>query len=90
MFNQNFYAIVTEFIDGRDAKLNDKDDFELCEAALAKLHDKEIVHGDPRPINFLISNNRAIILDFGVSSFDRFGEDFSEDFELMQNSFFEI
>ena len=86
IFNQNFYAIVTEFIDGRHPKKGDLTDFELCKVALEKLHDLGIIHGDPRPANFLISNGHAIILDFGFSV--RFGHSAcSKDISIMKRSF---
>lgn len=78
--------IITEFIDGRQPKRGDRDDFELCKGSLKKLHDVGIVHGNSQQSNFLISNNHAIILDFGFSVF--FGDStYYKDFSLMKRSF---
>lgn len=40
------------------------EDLELCQKALAKLHSLSIKHGDTNKHNFLISEGRAIIIDF--------------------------
>lgn len=67
IFNFNYFAIVTEFVKGRCPKRADKRDFEICLEALKKLHELDIIHGDARPPNFLISTQKAYILDFGFS-----------------------
>lgn len=86
MFNQNYYAIVTEFIDGRKPKKKSEVDFQLCKVALTMLHDKKIAHKDPRRPNFIIiSDKQAIIIDFGFSTIDP--DNFTNDFALMKKSF---
>lgn len=71
IFNTNYYTIVTEFIKGRRPDLTSQDDFNKCLESLNELHKVGILHGDPRPPNFLIetSSKKAYILDFGFSQF---------------------
>lgn len=56
---------------------------------MTKLHDEEILHGDPRPSNFLIcndgANGRAIILDFGFPISDLYTSD--DDMRKLKKSF---
>ena len=65
----NYYAIVTEFIEGRCPNREDEDDFKRCFESLKKLHELDIIHGDARPPNFIIEANsqKTYILDFGFS-----------------------
>ena len=42
-------------------------DLELCQQTLARLHDLGIRHGDVNRFNFLIQDNRAVLIDFDTA-----------------------
>lgn len=69
IFNMNYYTIVTEFIEGSHPERGNETHFNICLESLKKLHELNIIHGDPRPPNFILKNNNqsACILDFGFS-----------------------
>ena len=91
IFNTNFYTIVTEFIEGRRPDSTSQVDFDKCLESLNKLHEVGILHGDPRPPNFIIetSSQKAYILDFGFSKFLGKPDDYEkeEDIEIMKGGF---
>ncbi|SMR56357.1 unnamed protein product [Zymoseptoria tritici ST99CH_3D1] len=47
-----------------DAKHADIDDLSLCQEALRRLHQLGILHGDTNKHNFLIKDERAVLIDF--------------------------
>jgi tRNA A-37 threonylcarbamoyl transferase component Bud32 len=91
IFNTNFYTIVTEFIEGRPPDSTSQVDFDKCLESLNKLHEVGILHGDPRPPNFIIetSSQKAYILDFGFSSIlGKLNEsEKKKDIKIMKRSF---
>ena len=50
-----------------NARRADLDDLVLCHAALARLHNLGIRHGDVNRHNFLINNGQATLIDFDMS-----------------------
>ncbi len=65
------FEIKMEYIDApvlRDV-INEVDDKILRNIGeiIAKLHSKDIIHGDLTTSNFLLKNNQLILIDFGLS-----------------------
>jgi tRNA A-37 threonylcarbamoyl transferase component Bud32 len=50
-----------EFVEGRHAGTSD---LPVCEILVRRLHGLGIVHGDLNKHNFLISDGRAVLIDF--------------------------
>ncbi len=84
--------IIMQFIDGICLKeIIDKcDDYNLkkwCREAgryIARLHGNEIIHGDLTTSNFIISNDKLILIDFGLSFYSQRIEDKAIDIHLLK------
>ena len=66
--------ITMEYIKGRRIKdifndLNEKDKIKICRKIgtnIARLHNKDIIHGDITTSNMILCNNRIHFIDFGL------------------------
>ncbi|ESZ89743.1 alpha-galactosidase A precursor [Sclerotinia borealis F-4128] len=54
-------GFLIENVEGRHATISD---LPACKAAVERLHDLGIIHGDLNKYNFLISEGRAVLIDF--------------------------
>lgn len=87
----NKAEIIMQFIPGRCLKeiidVYEKDiSLKWCTEAgryIARLHSGEIIHGDLTTSNFIISNNRLVLLDFGLSFYSQRLEDRAIDLHLL-------
>jgi len=81
-------TIIMEYVRGRSMRLLlkegiDKPCFELGRA-LATLHSKGIVHGDPTTSNFILSDGKLYAIDFGLSLHSSDVEDKAVDIHLVK------
>jgi TP53 regulating kinase-like protein len=51
------------------------------------LHTKSIIHGDLTTSNFIIKNNKLVLLDFGLSYYSERREDMATDIRLIKEVF---
>ena len=99
IFEVGDFYIKMEFIDGKPLKevqLN-KEIIKEVAKIVARLHSKNIVHGDLTTSNFLIKENKIYLIDFGLSKFSSKIEDKAEDLlvfyyilKSLHHNFFEL
>jgi TP53 regulating kinase-like protein len=83
-------TIIMEYVKGNSLKsmLDKKTEapfwFKQVGIKLGNLHEGGIIHGDPTPGNFIISNRKLITLDFGLSFRSLKIEDRAVDLHLMK------
>ena len=84
--------IEMEFIDGKLLKdcLDDLENrnevcFQIGEE-IAKLHDKDIIHGDVTTSNLILKDNKVYFIDFGLGFFSRKFEDKAVDLHLIKQA----
>jgi len=66
--NEKEYWIAMQYISGKPLEVRNFSNY-LDEAAriVAKLHANNIIHGDLHPKNFIFSDNKLYIIDFGLA-----------------------
>ena len=80
--------IIMQFIEGNNVKdaITPSLCYEIgCYAAM--LHTKSIIHGDLTTSNFIIKNNKLVLLDFGLSYYSERREDMATDIRLIKEVF---
>ena len=80
--------IIMQFIEGNNVK--DAITPSLCceiGRYAAMLHTKSIIHGDLTTSNFIIKNNKLVLLDFGLSYYSERREDMATDIRLIKEVF---
>lgn len=86
--------IIMEFIDGKKLSEN-LNEFSLEEQkqiltkvgeAVAKLHDKNIIHGDLTTSNMILKNKKIYFIDFGLGFISRKYEDKAVDLHLLKEA----
>ena len=84
--------VVMEYINGKCLKdIFDrlKGRNEICIKignAIAKLHDKDIIHGDLTTSNMILKDNQVYFIDFGLGSTSDKAEDKAVDLHLMRQA----
>ena len=84
--------VVMEYINGKCLKdIFDrlKGRNEICIKignAIAKLHDKDIIHGDLTTSNMILKDNQVYFIDFGIGSRSDKAEDKAVDLHLMRQA----
>ena len=84
--------IEMEFIDGKllkDVLDNLRNRNEVCEQIgeeIAKLHDKDIIHGDITTSNMILKDGKVYFIDFGLGFFSKKIEDKSVDLHLLKQA----
>lgn len=86
----SIYLIVMEYIEGRLLK----DELRIRGTKLAReagrilglLHKTGIVHGDPTTSNYIVSGNRLVLVDYGLSQFSDSIEDRAVDLHLFRRA----
>jgi Kae1-associated kinase Bud32 len=81
--------IVMEYIKGPTLKniLNKKPELAfMAGKEIAKIHSKEIIHGDLTTSNMILSNKKLIIIDFGLSFYSKKTEDQAVDIHLFKQA----
>lgn len=84
--------VTMEFIDGKTLKdiFDDlKNRKEICikiGQSIAKLHDKDIIHGDLTTSNMILKDNKIYFVDFGLGFISKKIEDKAVDLHLMKQS----
>ena len=86
--------IVMDFIEGK--KLSDdldnftlKKQLEICKKIgenVAKLHSKNIIHGDLTTSNMILKNNKVYFIDFGLGFISHKYEDKAVDLHLLKHA----
>lgn len=86
--------IIMEFIDGK--KLSEhldnfplKEQKEICRKigeSTAKIHDKDIIHGDLTTSNMILKNNKIYFIDFGLGFISHKIEDKAVDLHLLKQA----
>ncbi|MBU2562591.1 MAG: Kae1-associated serine/threonine protein kinase [Nanoarchaeota archaeon] len=86
--------IIMEFIDGK--KLSDNlDNFpkqkqiEICKKigkSIAKIHEKEIIHGDLTTSNMILKEGKVYFIDFGLGFISKKFEDKAVDLHLLKQA----
>lgn len=79
--------IIMEYIDGIVLKNIISKDIELSEEMgkmVSRLHRNDIIHGDLTTSNFLLYNNRLVLIDFGLSFRSKRIEDKAVDIRLIK------
>ena len=87
----NKAEIIMQFIPGRRLKeiidvYEENISLKWCKEAgryIARLHSAEIIHGDLTTSNFIISDNKLILIDFGLSFYSQRLEDKAIDIHLL-------
>ena len=87
----NKTEIIMQFIPGRRLKeiidaYKENISLKWCREAgryIARLHSGKIIHGDLTTSNFIISHNRLILIDFGLSFYSQRLEDKAIDIHLL-------
>jgi len=87
----NKAEIIMQFIPGRRLKeiidvYEENISLKWCKEAgryIARLHSAEIIHGDLTTSNFIISDNKLILIDFGLSFYSQRLEDRAIDIHLL-------
>ncbi|HIQ13195.1 MAG TPA: Kae1-associated serine/threonine protein kinase [Thermoprotei archaeon] len=88
-------AIVYKYIQGQTLSYyllenfsNDSLYFIHCMGKLmGKLHSINIVHGDPHPSNFIVSNKKIYVIDFGLAFVSSSVKDYAFDLDVVYRSF---
>ncbi len=88
----NKTEIIMQFIPGRRLKeiidaYEEGNSLKWCREAgrhIARLHSGEIIHGDLTTSNFIISHNRLVLIDFGLSFYSQRLEDRAIDIHLLK------
>lgn len=93
--SKEFDKILMPFIDGK--KLSEhldnfslKEQKEICKEigkSIAKLHKKEIIHGDLTTSNMILKNKKVFFIDFGLGFISRKVEDKAVDLHLLKQAF---
>lgn len=86
--------IVMKFIDGKKLseylnKFSLKKQKEICKKigeSVAKLHDKDIIHGDLTTSNMILKNNKVYFIDFGLGFISHKIEDKAVDLHLLKQA----
>ena len=80
--------IIMQFIEGNNVKdaITPSLCYEIGRYA-AMLHTKSIIHGDLTTSNFIIKNNKLVLLDFGLSYYSERREDMATDIRLIKEVF---
>ncbi|MBL7147421.1 MAG: Kae1-associated serine/threonine protein kinase [Nanoarchaeota archaeon] len=84
--------IEMEFIDGRllkDVLDGLKNRNKVCEQIgeeIAKLHDKDIIHGDITTSNMILKEGKVYFIDFGLGFFSKKIEDRAVDLHLLKQA----
>lgn len=77
-------GFLLEKVEGRSA---DQGDLEICQKALASLHDLKILHGDCNRHNFVCSNDKATLVDFETAKIDMDIEVLKEEMSSLEKKF---
>lgn len=77
-------GFVMEYVEGATATREDAD---VCRAALTKLHSLGIKHGDVKKGNFVITGDKATMIDFEMARKCDHEHEFHEDWERFYSSF---
>jgi TP53 regulating kinase-like protein len=87
------YTIVMQYLEGprlKELLAGDHPRIDLCSvmgAFLARLHSHGVVHGDPTTSNFILSEGRMAVIDFGLSHRSVAIEDLAVDLHLVKEVF---
>lgn len=92
--NEKTKEIIMEFIDGKKLsehlnKLPEKKQFEICKKIgenIAKLHEKNIIHGDLTTSNMILSKEKIFFIDFGLGFISHKFEDKAVDLHLLKQA----
>jgi len=103
LIKQEEFEITMDFVEGESLKavLEEMENSKVCETklitqlaekigeTLVKMHEKNVVHGDLAPSNFIISKDYKTItlIDFGLGYFSSSIEDFAMDLFVMEETF---
>jgi len=80
------YRLVMEKIEGSKLKeVPDREKMEKMGEQVAKLHSKNIIHGDLTTSNAITSDQRVFLIDFGLASRSERTEDKAVDLHLLKN-----
>ena len=91
VFEESEFLVEMEFVDGikvRDA-LNENNCKELAEkiaVSVAKLHDRDIIHGDLTTSNMILKGDTIFFIDFGLGFFSGKIEDKATDLYLLHEA----
>jgi len=93
LFQNLYYGICTTFIKGKCYSSSKVESLftgiikENCIKALKELHSKDVIHKDLRFSNFIITQNSAVILDFGFSDFSYDQDEKLDEISLLEGIF---
>lgn len=94
-YNEDKHKIIMEFIEGKTLRdtlddLPTKKRLELCKQLgieIAKLHNKDIIHGDLTTSNFILKEDKIYFIDFGLGFHSTKIEDKAVDLHLLRQAF---
>ena len=92
IISSNEYRINLELIKGKrlsehlDSLKNKNKIAEEIRKNIAKLHDKDIIHGDLTTSNMIFSKNRLYFIDFGLGFISKRNEDKAVDLHLIRGA----
>lgn len=91
IIDESGYNIKMEFIAGKKVKdILDKNNMAvICRAigeSVAKLHNRDIIHGDLTTSNMILKGDKLYIIDFGLGFFSSRPEDKATDLRLLKQA----
>lgn len=92
IISESEFSLRMEYINGSTVKdlLNDRNYTKVCQRmgeSVAKLHDRNIIHGDLTTSNMILERDKIFLIDFGLGFHSNRIEDKATDLHLLREAF---